>query len=175
MENTLLTAFVAIILIWLLRRRSEKRLEPPRQEAAQQRPGFVFDTPDGQDWSAQAHGVTYEACLYSEETATIEVATPEKLAAPLEVNAREKTPDLGNDPRKGEVKALLDLGVDYIDIGFNTDRVAAELPCRRFASERVETLEGRNVRRVVISKELAAKIVGHLLRLRDMSREKPRG
>lgn len=73
-------------------------------------------------------GVEYVADSYDPTTVTVEIETPGGLAKELEVNARSRRPPLPDDGRAVEVEGLLRLGADYIDVGYNTDRVAAEFP-----------------------------------------------
>ena len=84
---------------------------------------------------------------------TIEIEVSKDLSKPLEINARLGRPTIEESSRHDNIEALLNLGANYIDIGFNTNRVAAELPMES----------------VVIDKHLATKVVYCLIRLRDQS------
>ncbi|MBI5439224.1 MAG: hypothetical protein HY936_09820 [Nitrosomonadales bacterium] len=72
---------------------------------------------------------------------------------PLEINAREQRPVMAQDNRAEDINSLLDCGATYIDIGYNTDWVAVELPSNR----------------VTIDISLIENVVGCLIRIRDLS------
>ncbi|MCR4288173.1 MAG: hypothetical protein NUW09_09195, partial [Deltaproteobacteria bacterium] len=90
-----------------------------------------------------------------EPIVTVEINTEGELKKPLEVNARKFSSIIADikDERMPDIQALISLGADYIDIGFNTSRVAAEVPLGKAR----------------VDKALAEKIVPHLIRLRELS------
>lgn len=106
------------------------------------------------DRTGDFEGIKYTVAHYYEEPiVTVEILLETKLSRPLEINARERAPVLPNDERRAILQALLDLGADYIDVGFNADRVAAE-----FQETQVTVDEG-----------LAQKIAALLIPLREKS------
>jgi len=103
-------------------------------------------------FSGTVQKTQYNAESYDWETMTIEFNLPHILLHPVEINARRGKPTNVDPELAKEVDALLQLGVNYIDISYNTARMAAEIP-----------FKGRTV-----DKALANKIVRHLLKLRDL-------
>ncbi|MDC0358520.1 hypothetical protein OAO01_06860 [Oligoflexia bacterium] len=103
------------------------------------------------EWKSTFMGVKYRVESYDGETMTVAIDVPKILPYQAEIDARDGRPT-DVDPRLvSNVGLLLDLGANYIDISYNTNRVAAEVP---FDSATVD-------------KRLAEKIVGLLIRLRD--------
>ena len=112
---------------------------------------MVNKTEPPESWQDTWQGVTYTATSYDWETVTVEFGLENPLSKTIEINARGKTPAIENDSLKADIEALLDLGVNYIDIGFNTERMAAEVP---FAH-------------INVDRALAEKIVTHLVNIRN--------
>lgn len=83
---------------------------------------------------------------------TVYFSLTKPLSRRLEINARKTRPVL-KDNRAEYINALLDMGVNYIDIGFNADLMAAEVP----------------VTKAAVDKALAERIVERLIKLRDLS------
>ena len=117
----------------------------------------------GEEWTGSLSGVEYTVESLSEDTVTIWIDLDEGLSFELEVNARgEKSPvitggeELKGVPIAGEINSLLSLGADYIDVNYNTDWVAAEIP------------GGADVGGLVVDRGRAEEIVGHLVRIREM-------
>lgn len=98
-------------------------------------------------------GISYTAESLEPTTVTVSIEIRGGLSRALEVNARRSRPAMKADGREGEIEALLRLGADYIDIGFNTNRVAAEFP----------------VNTVKMARPLAERAASHLKRLGEMS------
>ncbi|MFZ2302543.1 MAG: hypothetical protein WAW10_11835 [Gallionella sp.] len=89
-----------------------------------------------------------------EPTVTVHIRTETwQVKQPMEVNARKKRPAIAHDRRAADINSLLDYGATYIDIGYNTDWVAAEFPLSR----------------VTMDRDLAEHVVGCLVRLRNSS------
>lgn len=84
---------------------------------------------------------------------TVSIPLDKPLPNPLEVNARDDAPSLEGDPRAGLLRPLLELGVNYVDISYNTNWIAAEVPSSSGPMD-----EAR-----------AEEIVGYLVQLRDAS------
>jgi hypothetical protein len=138
-------AVVAVVIVFIaLKSRS---VVPAQRAEARHEAG------DASAFEGKVNGVGYTVERYSSDIVTVEIAAPGGVARPLEVNARKMRPAL-MDERKGEIEALLDMGADYIDVGFNTDRVAAEFPATRGD----------------VGKGLAEKAVHYLVVLRERSR-----
>lgn len=78
-----------------------------------------------------------------------------KLLHPLEINARDgkQPPPRPEDPRSIYIEELLALGSEYIDLGYNTDWLAAEF----------------NADRVKMTPELAQQAAELLLAIRERS------
>ncbi len=100
-------------------------------------------------WQGNASGVAYSATSYDWETVTIEFDLDQTLTKTVEINARDGRPDDVPDELVEDVDALFGLGANYIDIGFNTDRMAAEVP---FAH-------------INVDEALAEKVVQHLVNI----------
>ena len=67
----------------------------------------------------------------------------------MEINTRDGRPDDVPPELAQDVDALLGLGANYIDVGFNTDRMAAEVP---FAH-------------IDVDEALAEKVIHHLVNI----------
>jgi hypothetical protein len=114
-----------------------------------QAPAMNTEPPDA--WQGSYDGVNYSAQSYDWETVTIEFGIDNRLPNPIEVNARAQRPALEHSGLSADIEALLDLGVDYIDIGFNTDRIAAEVPFTHIS----------------VDQAFAAKVLRHLVNIRN--------
>lgn len=95
-------------------------------------------------WGGNIDGETFVVNFYGNDITTIEVGLDTKLVAPLEINLREYSDlfsqltglfkNIPKEHLKGyakiisEVKTLLEMGTNYIDLGYNTNRIAAEFP-----------------------------------------------
>lgn len=89
-----------------------------------------------------------------EPTVTVHIdAKGWTIKRPMEINARKIRPLIAHDSRATDINLLLDAGVTYIDIGYSTDWVAAELPLNRIA----------------IDRSLVEQVVGYLIRIRKLS------
>ena len=114
-------------------------------------------------WTGARAGVKYSVQNYGSwkredgrlvEIVTIHVPSPDRVAHPLEVNARGGRPRVDDPSRQTEIDALLRLGAEYIDVGYNTDWIAADFM----------------VDRVTVDHPLAEKVVDLLAALREKSR-----
>ena len=89
-----------------------------------------------------------------EPTVTVHIgAKAGSIKRPMEINAREIRPVIAHDSRAADINLLLDCGATYIDIGYNTDWVAVELPLSR----------------ATIDRSLTEHMVGCLLRIKKNS------
>src|SRR3990172_8725882 len=158
MNNITIIAIIviAVIVIGLLLRRRGKAIEPWQGEVktekkAEKKPGF-------EPWSGKYEGVEYAAeCLGDydgEPFITVWIKIDKPLKQSFEGNAREKDPAIPPEPVAPHVRELLDMGVNYIDIGYNTDWIAAEV------SEKTATVD----------RDMAERIVGLLVKIRDSAR-----
>ena len=102
-------------------------------------------------WHGTAAGVAYSATSYDWETVTIEFSLDGALTRTAEINARDEKPENVPPELAQDIEALLDLGANYIDIGFNTDQMAAEIP---FAH-------------INVDKSLTEKVVERLVNIRN--------
>ena len=89
---------------------------------------ILNNTEPPEPWQDNFQDITYSATSYDWVTVTIEFGLDKPLSRTVEINARDGKPTIENDNLKEDIEALLALGVIYIDIGFNTDRMAAEVP-----------------------------------------------
>jgi len=108
---------------------------------------------DGVEYTAEELGeVVLENSF--EPTVTVHIdAKAWPIKQPMEVNARKIRPVIAHDNRAADINSLLDCGATYIDIGYSTDWVAAELPLNR----------------VTIDRDLVEHMVGCLTRIRGFS------
>ncbi len=143
--------FIIMAIIFIARKRSVTTITLPHPK---QSDSSGLQTP--QPWTGVYNGVEYAVeCLgekNGEPFVTVYIGLPALLSQRLEVNARKDRPPI-SDKRAMDINALLDMGVDYIDISFNTNWIAAEVP----------------VSRAKVDKNLAEKIVKHLIHIRDLS------
>ena len=110
---------------------------------------ILNNTEPPEPWQDNFQDITYSATSYDWVTVTIEFGLDKLLSRTVEINARDGKPTIENDNLKEDIEALLALGVIYIDIGFNTNRMAAEVP---FAH-------------INVDKSLAEKILPHLMNI----------
>ena len=113
--------------------------------------GVIDNKEPPEPWQGRIAGVNYSATSYDWETVTIEYALDDALTRTMEINARNGKPETIPPEISEDVKALLDLGANYVDIGFNTVRMAAEIP---FAH-------------INVDKVVAEKVVEHLINIRN--------
>ena len=123
-------AVIAVIVIGLFLRRRGKAIEPWQGEVkakkkAEVKVGF-------EPWADKYEGVEYTVeCLGDydgEPFITVWIKIDKPAIASFEVNAREKAPVIPPEPVAPHVRELLEMGVNYIDINYNTDWIAAEVP-----------------------------------------------
>ncbi|MBI5626394.1 MAG: hypothetical protein HY935_04235 [Nitrosomonadales bacterium] len=89
-----------------------------------------------------------------EPSVTVHIdANAGSIKRPLEINARKQRLVIAHDSRAADINSLLDSGATYINIGYNTDWVAVELPSNR----------------VTIDKGMIENVVGCMIRIRDFS------
>ena len=148
-------AVVAVIVIGLLLSRRGKPVEPWQGEVkakkkAEVKAGF-------EPWADKYEGVEYTVeCLGDYDGVpfiTVWIKTDKPLKQSFEVNAREKALVIPPEPVAPYVKELLDMGVNYIDINYNTDWIAAEVPENR----------------AIVDRELAERIVKLLVGIRNVA------
>ena len=126
-----------------LRPMAPKTQEPPAPASDEKRTGVKIrlnnaltglppEAPDLPAWDGMCGEEPYSVeCLgYAgdDPITTVSIPLDESLPNPLEVNARDGAPSLEGDPRAGLVRRLLELGVNYVDISYNTNWIAAEVP-----------------------------------------------
>lgn len=146
--------FIIMVIIFIARKRSVTIVTFPNHEqgSSSNHPKWQIPKP----WTGVYNDIEYTVEFLgsggSGPVITVYINLPALLSQRLEVNARKDRPSI-SDKRARDINALLDLGVDYIDISFNTNWIAAEVP----------------VSRANVDKNLAKKIAGHLIRLRDFS------
>ncbi|MFZ3072724.1 MAG: hypothetical protein WA162_05740 [Thermodesulfobacteriota bacterium] len=157
MNNIAIIAIVVIAVIvigFLLSKRSEA--VEPRQGEAKTEKKTEKET-RFEPWSDKYEGVEYTAeCLGDydgEPFITVSIKVDKPLKQSFEVNARGKAPVIPPEPVAQYVRELLQMGVNYIDINYNTDWIAAEVP------------EGR----ATVDRELAERIVRLLVGIRNVA------
>ncbi len=143
---------ILVILILILRSRSVETIKPLSGTQLNENINKSNNSVS-QVWTDTYKGIPYTVESYDGETMTIEIEVSKDLSKPLEINARLGRPTIEESSRRDNIEGLLNLGANYVDIGFNTNRVAAELPMES----------------VVIDKHLTTKVVDYLIRLRDQS------
>ena len=89
--------------------------------------GIIDNKEPPEPWQGAVAGINYSATSYDWETVTIVFALDEALKRAMEINARNGKPETVLAEFSQDVKALLDLGANYVDIGLNTNRMAAEI------------------------------------------------
>ncbi|MBI5889003.1 MAG: hypothetical protein HZB82_09925 [Deltaproteobacteria bacterium] len=169
----MLAVIFAAVIVFIIRKRSVVRAANYQQAA-----GLPEEKPDVVKTKARiaagrnlpkAFTGEYKGVAYSAETlgfnpdkddpsafgtpcVTVSIDAPKPLSRELEVNARKTRPAVSGD-RAAHIDALLDMGADYIDVGFNTTWVAAEVPATK----------------AVVDRALAERIVERLIKLRELS------
>lgn len=110
-----------------------------------------------EEWKDHYQGTAYEVRSLGsrdwEPIITVWITLPEVLKNRLMVRSSGDFPADPGDPRRPHLQALLDLGAEMVDVSQLTARVAAGFPWRRR----------------VIDRSIAERVVGHLIRLRDLS------
>jgi len=104
-----------------------------------------------EDWEATYMGEDYTARSYDGVVMTVSIEIKDTLPIHQEINARIERPELSQSAIAGDINALLYLGANYVDIGYNTNWIAAEFP----------------ISTVKVDERLAKRAVTHLIRLRD--------
>lgn len=152
MNNIAIIAIVVVaaIVIGLLITKRGKPIEPWQGKAKTKKK--AEKKPEFEPWSDKYEGVEYTAeCLGDYDNVpfiTVWIKIDKPLKQSFEVNAREKAPVIPPEPVAPYVRELLDMGVNYIDINYNTDWIAAEVPetratvDREFAERMVKLLVG---------------------------------
>mgnify|MGYP001614133571 CR=1 FL=1 len=185
----------AAVIIGVLRRSSETRIELPKEADAVPPHGSAGRKGGADEKEAAVYyrlkqpaiqeldGVGFVADMYSDETVTIEIHLKDKFDKPFELNARDGAkPELPAGERGRIAAELLAIGSDYIDAGYNTDRVAAEFPARKLPSEPAqeppsepgvpsrsswESGPPQALREIVLDRVMLEKTVRLLVRLKD--------
>ncbi len=159
--------FFIFVLLLILKRRSVSTVKMPGggMTGTYGNESARFARPE--EFKGAYNGVEYVVACYGvkpgkdgtfkdgEPIVTVEIYTEGELKKPLEVNTRKFFSIIADsrDERITDIQALVSLGADYIDIGFNTSRVAAEVPLGKAR----------------VDKALAERIVPHLIRLKELS------
>lgn len=159
--------FFIFVVLLILKMRSVSTVKMPGKgmAGAYGKGSAPFQRPE--EFKGAYNGVEYVVACYGvkpgkdgtfkdgEPIVTVEIYTEGELKKPLEVNTRKFFSIIAdsNDERIADIQALVSLGADYIDIGFNTSRVAAEVPLGKAR----------------VDKALAERIVPHLINLRELS------
>ena len=125
------------------------------------------DNNDFKPWAGVYKGVSYtvESLGYrpvkgsdgktrNEQVLTAWIALDKKLSRPFEINGFDKATKLPDAERGRHIMELIKAGVDYIDVGYNTDWVAAEVLATKFKTDRA----------------LVEKIVEELIALKSLSK-----
>ena len=140
MNNIAIIAIVVVaaVVIGLLITKRGKPIEPwqgkvKAENKAEKKAGF-------EPWSDKYEGVEYTVeCLGDYDNVpfiTVWIKIDKPLKQSFEVNARGKAPVIPPEPVAPYVRELLDMGVNYIDINYNTDWIAAEVPETRATVDR---------------------------------------
>src|SRR3990172_8084643 len=145
-------AVIAAIVIGFLLSRRGKAIEPwqgnVKKVKVEKKAGF-------EPWSDKYEGVEYAVeCLGDYDGVpiiTVWIKIDKPLKKSFEVNAREKAPVIPPEPVAPHVRELLEMGVNYIDINYNTDWIAAEVPESK----------------ATVDRELAERIVKLLIGIRN--------
>ncbi len=112
---------------------------------------MVFNSEPPEPWKDTYQGINYSATSYDWVTVTIEFGLDKPISRTIEIDAREGDSTIEDDNLKQDIENIFELGANYIDIGFNTDRMAAEVPFKH----------------INVDKALAEKILSHLINIRD--------
>lgn len=142
----ILIVIVAVIILLMIKSRSMGPALPPAEMKTGEREGL-------RGFEGVYSGVDYVVDYYDPTTMTVEIHAPGGVGKELEINARNGRVEVPDDERKTEIEALLGLGANYLDIGYNTDRIAAEYPAGSFKPD----------------KDLVEKTVRLLIKIRDKS------
>ena len=161
---------VGIFALLLLHRFAKQKVDadaPINKKHPIKKPRVDFDvgmagTKGFEPLSGVYNGVEYVAEVLGEvvlenifePTVTVHIGAENwQIKQPMEINARKKRPVMAHDRRAADINSLLDYGATYIDIGYNTDWVAAEFPLSR----------------VTMDHGLVEHVAGCLVRLRNSS------
>lgn len=146
--------FIIMVIIFIARKRSITTVILPHHEqgGSSNHPKWQIPKPCTGVYNGIEYTVELLGSGESGPVITVYINLSALLSQRLEINARKDRPSI-SDKRAVDINALLDLGANYIDISFNTNWIAAEVP----------------VSRANVDKNLAEKIVEHLIRLRDFS------
>ncbi|MEE9252110.1 MAG: hypothetical protein V3U74_02020 [Thermodesulfobacteriota bacterium] len=160
--GTVLAIAAAIVVVLILRSRSTMDIKAPDVDTHAtysqapepvDAPGDAKDENWPEEWGGTYKGVEYYVISYDGQTMTVEISIPKMLPKTLEVNARIERPNPSESEFANEINALINLGANYIDLSYNTTRVAAEVP----------------IDQTKVDRKLAERIVDHLIRLRDLA------
>lgn len=156
--STVLIIVAAIVIFIILRRSSSVSIQMPDEHIYTDRPSArtseSVQVTDGwpEGWDGEYKGVEYSVDSYDGATMTVAIPVYEKLKTSVEINARNDRPTVSETFLAGEINSLLNLGANYVDINYNTNWIAAEVPLDL----------------VPFDKKLAEKIVEHLIRIKDL-------
>ncbi len=148
----LIFALVAVVLIKVLGkgRRISREVSRGVSEGASADGARQGDFEQTDAWQDTCKGRRYHVEEFRDSVVTVWVDIPAHLESRLEINARTKRPLVLENPAFGEIKALLDMGVNYIDISYNANWLAAELPRSNAPG---------------LDRKKAERIVGHLIEI----------
>jgi len=117
----------AAVAVLALRRMSERSVEMPPGAARSEAESAV----PGEDWEGEVGGEPFRVECLDGESWTVSVDAEDGVAKKLEVgaggNLQGEPPD---SVRSGLLISLAKEGAAYIDVGYNTDWVAAVFPAR---------------------------------------------
>jgi len=170
----------AIVIILFLRRASEPGIGMPRDfgPASPSRPqgarGPGAENKDGFNYFLEqpgintVDGVEFTADMYSDDTVTVEIELEEEPEGSFELNARKGAVTEMPKGEPGRIAAeLLSLGADYIDAGFNTERVAAEFPASKLLAGAAPAHGVKTAGKAALPRPLLEKTVRLLIRMKD--------
>ncbi len=143
----LLVAFVAVR--WVRRKKASN--EEAGQEGLASR--SVLRPVLEQGATGMYRGIEYRVEVSPQGVATLSFALSEPLVNPLEVDAREDFEPISELTRGLDIRALIAMGANYIDIGATGPHACVAFPPGSDSFERTEI----------------ERILSHLLRLRDLS------
>lgn len=156
METGFIIFVIVLVLLIIISRKRSATTITYTPETIQTGSGSA-DKTTPQWWTGNYNSVNYTVeCLghiADWPLMTVWIDLPEPISQKLEVNAREKQPLIPEDKRREDIKALLELGIEYIDIGYSTDWIAAELAAGKSMDH-----------------PLAELIAKHLIKLRELSK-----
>lgn len=160
--STILIIIAGIVLFVILRGLSSMRMKHEGERAPQYSEpvtgsGAPPSSPDSHDWPegwvGEHKGVEYTAESYDGENVIVAIHVDERLPVSMEINARNERPAIAESMLATEVNALISLGATYIDINYNTNWLAAELPTAR----------------IRVDRKTAERVVEHLLRIKEIA------